>query len=371
MVNNFNFMETTWKYIVYETTNLINGKIYVGMHKTKDPNVFDGYIGNGIYITQPYTYQFSKTAFQCAVKKYGVKNFIRKTLAVFNTEEEASELEAQIVNEKFLEREDVYNMTLGGTSGLFISQQIRVYQYDLTGVFINEYASFADAALVMGCDYTLVSYAVRKKSKAKGYYWNTDRVDKLNLEDYNQGLNHQIAVYCYNKTGEFYKEFKNQTQASKELCISTSAIKESRLTGSCACNKYYFCTIKADSYDKARKQYIESRPVYRYNSDGSFDKGYATQIEAEIENATNITKAIKLKTPDANGYIWGIVKLDNYNIPKIINKKRQVGKYDLSGNLVKMYDSATKAAKEDGTSVWKVLSGINQTHKGHIYKYID
>lgn len=33
-------------YIVYKTTNLINGKIYVGVHRT-NPDIFDGYIGCG------------------------------------------------------------------------------------------------------------------------------------------------------------------------------------------------------------------------------------------------------------------------------------------------------------------------------------
>ena len=35
------------KYIVYQTTNLINNKIYIGVHKTVNPDIFDGYIGNG------------------------------------------------------------------------------------------------------------------------------------------------------------------------------------------------------------------------------------------------------------------------------------------------------------------------------------
>ena len=53
-----------FKYIVYQTTNLINNKIYVGVHQTSDPDSFDGYLGNGIINTQPYTYQYAKTAFQ-------------------------------------------------------------------------------------------------------------------------------------------------------------------------------------------------------------------------------------------------------------------------------------------------------------------
>ena len=32
------------KYIVYKTTNLINNKIYVGVHRT-NPDIFDGYKG--------------------------------------------------------------------------------------------------------------------------------------------------------------------------------------------------------------------------------------------------------------------------------------------------------------------------------------
>ncbi len=360
-----------WKYIVYETTNLVNGKIYVGIHKTADPDKFDGYIGNGIYVTQPYTYQYSKTAFQCAVKKYGPKNFRRKTLAIFDTEQEASDLEEQIVNEKFLERSDVYNMVLGGLGGYLVSNRIKVYQYDLEGNYLNEYCSFADAALQLNCDYTLISYAVRKKSKAKGFFWNTDKVEKLDLSNYNLGENHSIKTYCYLKTGEFYKEFNTQEEAARELNLSTTSIRNSRLLGNCVKNMYYFCSIKEKSYDKARKEYICSRKVYRYNSDGSFSKQYNTQLEAEHDNkGSNITKSIKLKTPDDNGYLWSIEKLENFNKPIKVNEKRKVGKYDLQNNLVEEYESATKAAKENGTSVWKVLSGTNQTHKGYIYRYI-
>lgn len=363
-------MEKKWKYIVYETTNLINNKIYVGLHKTENPDIFDKYLGNGVISTQPYTYMYAKTAFQAAVKKYGPNNFRRKTLAVFDTIEEASDLEEQIVNEKFLERSDVYNMILGGLGGYFISNRVKVYQYDENGNYLNEYESFADAALQLNCDYTLISYAVRKKSKAKGFFWNTDKIEKLDLTNYNLGLNHAIKIFFYDIKGNYLEEFKSQALASKTTGISINLLKKSCILGTPIYNKYYVSYIKSESYDKARTEYLRIRSVYKYNSDGSFCKEYQTQLEAELENKTNITKAIRLKTPDENGNLWGLEKLDNYNIPKGRNKKRQVGKYDLEGNLIKVYESATEAEKENGTSVWKVLAGTNKTHKQHIYKYL-
>lgn len=116
------------KYIVYKTTNLINNYIYIGVHKTQDPNIFDSYIGCGVYINKPYTYEKAKTKFQQAVKEFGTSNFRRETLAIFDTDVEAYELEEKLVNENFLARPDVYNMVLGGK--INTTEGITVFQYD-------------------------------------------------------------------------------------------------------------------------------------------------------------------------------------------------------------------------------------------------
>ena len=96
------------KYIVYNTINTINLKSYIGVHKTETPDIFDGYYGNGVNIKDQSKLKHPKEPFHYALKKYGFKNFRRSTIKVFDTLEEALELEKQIVNQDFIRRKDTY-----------------------------------------------------------------------------------------------------------------------------------------------------------------------------------------------------------------------------------------------------------------------
>ena len=119
------------KYIVYCTTCLINGKIYIGVHKTSNSDVFDGYIGNGIKIG--YLLKNPKTAFQYALKKYGYSNFRRTILYVYDEELDAYKKEEEIVTKEFIKRKDNYNTSLGGINpGICFKT---VYRYKLNGEF--------------------------------------------------------------------------------------------------------------------------------------------------------------------------------------------------------------------------------------------
>ena len=95
-------MNLKMKYIVYCTTNLVNNKIYIGVHKTEDPDKFDGYIGCGVKITMPSTFMNPKTPFQYAVKKYGTDSFRREILFIYDNEDDAYKKEEEIVNIDFI-----------------------------------------------------------------------------------------------------------------------------------------------------------------------------------------------------------------------------------------------------------------------------
>jgi len=89
-------------YYLYEIKNNLNGKIYVGVHKTK--NLDDGYMGSGKVINR-------------AIAKHGVENFIKVILEQFTCAEAMFAREKEIVTEEFLSRPDVYNLRRGGSGG--------------------------------------------------------------------------------------------------------------------------------------------------------------------------------------------------------------------------------------------------------------
>jgi hypothetical protein len=56
-----------------------------------------------------------------AIQKYGSHNFTKQILEFLPNAQKMLEREAEIVNESFINREDVYNVALGGGGGFFTS----------------------------------------------------------------------------------------------------------------------------------------------------------------------------------------------------------------------------------------------------------
>ena len=88
-------------YLIYEIKNKLNGKVYVGLHKTNNPN--DNYMGSGKHI-------------KAVIAKYGVENFEKRILRFCSSEDDMRQKESEIVNEEFVKRTDTYNLKVGSVS---------------------------------------------------------------------------------------------------------------------------------------------------------------------------------------------------------------------------------------------------------------
>lgn len=86
-------------YTIYKITNLLNGKIYIGAHKTS--NLDDYYMGSGVKIKKD-------------IKKYGKDNFKKEYIFILENEQEMYNMESLLVNEDFIKNENVYNVSVGG-----------------------------------------------------------------------------------------------------------------------------------------------------------------------------------------------------------------------------------------------------------------
>lgn len=107
-------------YIIYKITNNINNKIYIGAHQTTDLN--DGYMGSGKCLL-------------LAQKKYGLENFSKQILHVFDNAQDMYNMEAQLVNQKFISESTNYNIKLGGYGG-WDHQKNKVVVKDSQGVIM-------------------------------------------------------------------------------------------------------------------------------------------------------------------------------------------------------------------------------------------
>lgn len=87
-------------YTIYKITNVDNGFVYIGQHVTDDLD--DGYMGSGLRLSNAY-------------KIHGTDSFIKEILHVFDNFDDMDQKEAELVNEEFIRRSDVYNIVLGGS----------------------------------------------------------------------------------------------------------------------------------------------------------------------------------------------------------------------------------------------------------------
>lgn len=141
-------------YTVYKITNLINEKEYIGYHQTNNLN--DGYMGSGKLI-------------KLAIEKYGIENFKKEYIDIFDNRKDAEDLEAILVNEEYSLRKDTYNISLGGNVRTMVGENNPFYGKSHTNESIqkmidknlNRNISDIDDIIINGVRYN--SFASAKK----------------------------------------------------------------------------------------------------------------------------------------------------------------------------------------------------------------
>lgn len=223
------------KFLVYQTLNLKNSRYYIGLHPTEIG--WDNYLGSGIDINDPYTYQFSKTPLQQAVKEFGIRSFRRIVLNEFNDYNEALDYWKTLINKKSMANALLYNQCTLENCNYDI-----VYRYEADcGLLLdsfnwNECSQEQQEAALCG-------------NVLYGYYYTLypeqtfDRARKFQIQN--------RPVYKYEwETGMLLNEYQTQVEAERANKYSniTRAIKFKR-----PCKNGFLWSIeKFDTFSKPK-----------------------------------------------------------------------------------------------------------------------
>ena len=118
-----NFNKAKKLHFIYKTTNLINGRYYIGMHSTN--NVKDGYLGSGKQL-------------RAAIRKYGEENFQVEILEYLPDRSSLALREKEIVNETLLKDPQCMNLKEGGNGG-FSTEDAKKGRYKTNQILEEKY----------------------------------------------------------------------------------------------------------------------------------------------------------------------------------------------------------------------------------------
>ena len=326
------------KWIVYCTINVVNNKVYYGVHKTKNPDVFDGYLGCGVQVNSPSSYNKRQTPFHCAVAKYGPAKFKRTVVKVFNNGKDAYKLEEEIVTPEFIKKWDTM-------------QDIADFYYT---------------------SHTAVMHAVHDKIGYQNCFWCLeDHIDVTEYKNYTGGT----PIYKYDKeSGKFIEGYDSIPAAAKANNIEQQRI-QAAVKGGYLAGGFYYSKEVMESYKGGTKISIKGKPIYAYTLDGKFVKELNGSKEIceflGAKHINSVTSSMRQNRPYKN-YQLSLEKIDK--MEPVVNKRnisKRVGRFDMNGNLLEEYDSITLAQNVYGTGVRRVLKGQQKQCHNFIFKYIS
>jgi group I intron endonuclease len=176
-------------YFVYETTNLLNGKKYIGYHSTFNLN--DNYLGSGKILKN-------------AINKYGKENFKTKIIKFFKNSAEALSFEKDMITEEIINSENYYNITCGGLGGSVKGEKSHSYGKKRSLAHRKKISDFAKTRTSRENPF----YGKKHSEETKKYF--SDRQKGLLSPVYDHNIYHFINLNGDEFVGtqnEFHKKF--------------------------------------------------------------------------------------------------------------------------------------------------------------------
>ena len=261
-------------YKIIKTLNVKTSIYFYGIIKSKDLS-FDNQIGISVDITDPMTYQFSKTKFQQAVKEYGIRNF-RTEVQEYgdNFETVYDKLFDYLTPEKVAQKE-CYN-------NVYPIKGLEYYVYDANGKYLGEMKDY-DADLILNGLKVKDLYICPHKSS------NFAHAKKMYIQE--------RPVFKYNIKGDLMESYDSQVNA--ELANKYSNITKS-IKLKQACRNGYFWSLQK----LPKLSWKDRRWVQRYDLDGNYIRGWKYKKQCYREVDDSVWKSFNTGEPYTDGFIY-------------------------------------------------------------------
>jgi group I intron endonuclease len=197
--------------IVYKVTNLETEEVYVGITTKSIEDRKKDHLKK--------SKKGKSYAFQNAIATYGAEAFKWEQIDTVITTNELAKKEKEYIL-KYDSKENGYNSDEGG--GI----QKSIYQYNLKGDLVQVFKTLQSAGDAVNADYKMMSKVCLGVNKLyNDFYWTYDYVEKfIPQKDKRRKVVHQYTIQ-----GEFIKEYKSVSEASKETgCNKTGIAKVCR-----------------------------------------------------------------------------------------------------------------------------------------------
>ena len=356
------------KYIVYITENInkdskINGIIrsYIGIHEVENPDVFDGYLGSGVYTTQANTFMYPKTPFQYAVKKYGVKSFRRKTLYITDSIVDAIKKYNSIVTEDYLKQSHVYNYQLLDTRPL--------YQFSLDGEMKHKWKYSFQAYDFYGQNPSRFKFMIYYKHEYLNSYWS--RGKEIDVTEYQPKKNIRL-IFLYDSNGKLVKDFSIEEYAADYLGLTVKQMNTFIKNQMLYNNTYYISNRLTDRFiSKPRANYLHTK-IHVYEK----DKGYLGCYEGKpimkvigLHSWRKIKNALTINNGWYKDFYLSLEYVDQ--IPEKKAKGIRIDVYDTYGNYIETLSSINKTREKYNipSAKFKDIQQGSKFYDGFIFKY--
>lgn len=213
-------------------------------------------------------------------------------------------------------------------------------------------------------------------------YNSTNRDFGYNITSGGNNVDHMMKkVKQYDLYGNLIKIWDSMSEAADYYGTDRGLIS------SCCSGKIKTCVgfiwrYIDDKFNKYGDDYLPTRKINKFDTNGNLLKTYLSAKEASIDNNCSIIaifRACEGKSLFACGFIWRYYgdAFDKYDVPKkgtILNHKKSVEKYDLNMNLLDVYDSVKEASIINGcdqSGIIRSCKGERKTCKNFIWRYAD